>query len=400
MTIAPTIAPDSALQLIERFDRLQSWRIGQQMRVTALSHTEAGRATLLFGDRALTARTDQPIRRGEKLTVEVSELDPEPVLRVIARHAQTAPQTPPNMLNTALRSLMPRQSSLGSALAALAALSGQLNDLSPELRKQVETLLQRLPTSGDLRDPVQLRQLIRDSGLFLEARVVTGGEAFAGMFSEDLKAQLIRLRASLDAASAKAKGEPAASQEKPPPGTTSPLQRAGMPPAAQPRVTFASALTLLAGEGNEALWRLVDGAVSRLVLHQSLTVEQQLQGEPRWLLELPVRTESGIDTIPMQIHGPPRDQEAGGANGWTVELSLDLPNLGPLQIHVGLIAERLSATLWSPNPETVALIESHLAQLREHLNSHVEAVDLACHLGEPPVSGQTPRLPTLVDEWA
>lgn len=396
MTIAPTIAPDATLQLIERFDWLKSWRIGQQMRVTALSDSNAGRATLLFGNRAMTARTDQKIRRGERLTVAVTELEPEPVLRIVARHAAQAPQPQQGLLNTTLRSLMPRQGTLAPALAAL---GGQDTALSPELRKLVEALMRRLPTERELRDPAQLRQLVRNSGLFLEARVVTGGESIAGLFSEDLKAQLIRLRTLLDTATPQTRGDRPAG-DAPLPGNTPPLQRAGATPGPQPRAMFAAALNLLDSEGGDALWRLVDGAISRLVLHQALTVEQQLQGEPRWLLELPVRSDEGIDIIPLQIQGPRHGKNDAASRGWNIELTLDLPRLGPLHIHVGLTGDHLSATLWSPEPETVAHIERHLAQLRERLAGHIESVDLACHLGTPPSSGEALRLPALVDEWA
>jgi len=397
MTILPTIVPDATLQLIERFDWLKSWRIGQQMRVTALSSSDAGRATLLFGNRQLTARTDQPIRKGEQLTVSVKQLQPEPMLQIVARHP-SAPPPQEGLLQAALRSLMPRQAALAPTLAAL---DGYLatTSMTPELRKQVEALLRKLPTPDELRNPATLRRLIRDSGLFLESRVVTGGESMTGLFEDDLKALLMRLRARLDAAGPQA-GSATAGREERTPLPAPPLQRAGTAPPSQARFPLEHALQLLAGDGGDRLWRMVDGAISRLVLHQSLTVESQLHGEPRWLLELPVRSGDGIDTIPIQIQGPPPGSTGEEGSGWSFNLSIDLPNLGPLQIHAGLTGRRLHATLWSTRPETVTLIEAHLEPLRERLAEHVDEIELACRHGAPATTGQTPRLPTLVDEWA
>ena len=314
-----------------------------------------------------------------------------------------------------------RQGSLDGLLKVLQNLppSGQT---SSDLRAAVDKLLAGLPDVQQLSTPKGLAQALANSGLFLEAKLLTGQNP---TLTPDMKSDLLKLIAQLTP------GLPANTNlnaiiatntlaQALPSFVRSALGMLGQVSAKPLPTSFPLPERLLQsqdGEGDlEHLLRLAAAAVSRLQSHQLSSLEQTgLTDDGRllstWQLEIPMRNLQ--DIVPLQVkfqreEAPEkeqpherRDEHEPRQQLWRVELAFDMEPLGPLQIQAQLIKGSLSSQLWAERPYTASLIESNLAGLRERLlASGLNVGDLDCHLGTPPQGPQTRLEQRWVDETA
>ena len=283
-------------------------------------------------------------------------------------------------------------------------------------------LLSALPSASDLTEPGRLRQAIRQSGVWLEAELarLTQGHGQDSRPSMDLKAQLTRLADRIRALQrtgtpeTSAQGAPRTAD---PEGTNHPetarqtaTDSAGrttvlasaaddgqMPVSAQP----AKALTgmdpgrdmppreappeAISDDRTTQVLRTLDrevaGMIAKIVTNQLITLDST-PDQPRWLLELPFRTPTGIAELEADIRrerrSPDKDDET-----WHMRLRLDLPRLGPLTIRLSLRADRLSAGLHATSAGTGELLNRNLPLLQERLAAKsIEVASL--HAGQRP----------------
>ncbi len=140
----------------------------------------------------------------------------------------------------------------------------------------------------------------------------------------------------------------------------------------------------------QALLRDIDGLLGQMVTHQLLSLDAT-SGQARWQLELPFRAPDGsIFTLTTELQQHPR-REPTGAEGWTLQLQLDLPRLGPLVIRLSVRADRLDAGLQAGTEAGAALLQEHLVTLRTRLLAQrLEVASL--HAGYRPLSPAMPPL--------
>lgn len=313
-----------------------------------------------------------------------------------------------------------RQASLQGLLSALQNMRNDSNSPS-ELRVTVDKLLASLPDARQLSDPKGLAQALSNSGVFLEAKLLAG---LPTNLAPDLKAQVVRLVAQLQP------GLPGNAQFNPAavastlthvmPGMV--RSALGMLGQVSPRPhpggfpLPSRLLQSLEGEGDlEHLLRLAAAAISRLQSHQLASLEQTgttADGnlQTTWQLEIPLRT--GQDFMPLQLklqreetpeqqNDPEREHRDPLEKLWRVELSFDLPPLGPLQVQAQISQGSLSSQLWAELPSTAQLIESQLGNLRERLLARgLNVGELHCHHGIPPQGARTRLEQRWVDETA
>ncbi|EXJ16896.1 flagellar hook-length control protein FliK [Imhoffiella purpurea] len=116
-----------------------------------------------------------------------------------------------------------------------------------------------------------------------------------------------------------------------------------------------------------SLSRDVDGMVKQVITQQLQSLDRDPQ-EPRWVLELPLRTEDRVMAIEADIRrkkGKAGDREPG----WDMKLRLDLRKLGPVGIHLHLRSGRLNASLSSESLQGSKILQKHLEQLRRQLDA-------------------------------
>lgn len=369
--------------------------------------------TALSGS-TLSIDSPTPLRIGTLLSALVQDTQTLTFVPLSSRQEQLA-------VTQQLVSQQSRQGSLDGLLKVLQNLPPS-DQTSSDLRAVVDKLLAGLPDVQQLSTPKGLAQALANSGLFLEAKLLTGQNP---TLTPDMKGDLLKLVAQLTP------GLPANTNlhaiiaantlaQALPGFVRSALGMLGQVSAKPLPTSFPLPERLLQhqdGEGDlEHLLRLAAAAVSRLQSHQLSSLEQTgLTDDGRllstWQLEIPMRNLQ--DIVPLQVkfqreEAPEkehphdrRDEHEPRQQLWRVELAFDMEPLGPLQIQAQLIRGSLSSQLWAERPYTASLIESNLAGLRERLlASGLNVGDLDCHLGTPPQGPQTRLEQRWVDETA
>ncbi|KQV16954.1 flagellar hook-length control protein FliK [Pseudomonas sp. Root329] len=369
--------------------------------------------TALSGS-TLSIDSPTPLRIGTLLSALVQDTQTLKFVPLSSRQEQLA-------VTQQLVSQQSRQGSLDGLLKLLQNLPSS-NQTSSDLRAAVDKLLADLPDVQQLSTPKGLAQALANSGLFLEAKLLSGQNP---TLAPDMKGDLLKLIAQLTP------GLPANTNlnaiiaantlaQAMPNFVRSALGMLGQVSAKPQPTSFPLPERLLQsmdGEGDlEHLLRLAAAAVSRLQSHQLSSLEQTgVTDDGRlmstWQLEIPMRNLQ--DIVPLQVkfqreeapekeqQNERRDEREPKQQLWRVDLAFDMEPLGPLQIQAQLIKGSLSSQLWAERPYTASLIESNLAELRQRLlASGLNVGDLDCHLGTPPQGPQTRLEQRWVDETA
>ena len=174
--------------------QLHNWRVGQVLEAVALNKSSAERLQLRIGNLELQARTQAPIQAGDRVLLKVLSAGNTPTLQVVP--ATVATGTAAEIVNQALRQLLPRQLPTERVLTnLLAALNQdqQRAQLPVQTRGLIETLLARIPRAEKLVEHTRLQQLVTESGLFREQHRQQGQANQGG----DIKQALIQLARQL-----------------------------------------------------------------------------------------------------------------------------------------------------------------------------------------------------------
>lgn len=303
-----------------------------------------------------------------------------------------------------------RQGSLEGLLAALN--KGQ--PLPEGIRGAAERLLGLIPEMSQLGDAKTLAQALARSGVFMEARLLSGQTE---QLPNDIKAALLRLVAQLPGAPGStpltAGQASQALGQALPAFARNALGALGQASGRQLGQHFPLPSRLpLNAEGEEdleLLLKLAAAAVSRLQTHQLSSLAQTQTGPDgtlvtTWQLELPMRDER--DIVPLQIKLQKEEQSRQNAREkaepvWRISLAFDVDPLGPLQVQAQLVDGSLSSQFWAERAHTAQLISTELEHLRQRLlGAGLEVGELSCNQGMPPQGPRTAVDQRFVDETA
>lgn len=438
--------PASRVTLANPGPHAPDWQVGQRLEALVLRGGPNGGLTQVrVGSLPLTLDLPAAVPAGSRIQLEVVRAGPQPILRLIAgepaapgtRPTAVSPTAPPPSLAGQL-AVQGGQAPLLAMLSALAGDPGRAAVLPRDVQVAIQRLFLQLPTLAQAVQPEALRQAIRSSGLFYEAGLASAPPRTpaSGFPGADLKAALLSLAAQLRAGTGRPHppaGDRLATAASPPaPGTvrstgggatgsaanadgTSPVTatpvhpaaasireipppRAGSRPVPQGRPSPEAGVPgppLLL----DALRAGSERALARLALHQWSAVESAENGIARWLLELPLRGADGIDIVHLLIERENEGSPDPGDPTWTVELALDLPELGPVHARISVSGDRIGTRLWALEPATVDRLRAALPRLRAALEERsLKVRDLGCAPGAPPeLRTRVPARPLLDD---
>lgn len=363
---------------------------------------------------SLSIESPQPLRPGSLLSAQVqgsqllnfvplpSNLDQLAVTQQLT--TQQNRQGSLDVLINALRNLQPPPSTSSAP--------------STPLQASIQQLLADLPDMEQMSNPRVVAQAINASGLFMEAKLLSGMNPMA---MPDMKANLMQLIAQLlPGLPANTSYDAAAASNmlaRTMPGVLrSALGTMGLvaPPPLPVHFPLPSRAIKSGKEDDlEILLKLAAAAVSRVQSHQLGSLEQTRTNADgtqvtAWQLEIPMR--NGQDIVPMQVKIQREDMPEKDSNQekddsepkdvreklWKIDLAFDLTPLGALQVQAQLLRGKLSSQLWAERADSAALISKELGYLRERLiASGLEVGELACNQGVP---HQGPRT-TLQQRW-
>lgn len=386
--------------------RLPAWRPGQVIEALVTRTDPARQQTeVRVGNLRLTLNLHAGTVEGSRLTLQVVSGGARPVLTLLGQSAPLpgtpAPSSPAaSAVAGWLSGLLPaqgRQTPLLAGLAWLTGRAGRMSALPAPVRAAVEQAMHRIPTPGQVSRAQGLRKAVQESGLFHEASLALLAANAAGSSSApaaNLKSVLLslaaRLRTHTGAPLALSRARPL---EVPPP-------RPGTSPTAQRRVE-PDLSRLERDELLQTLRARTESALARLVLHQCSAMESADAGQPRWLMELPLRSGDGVDVVHLLMEKEPERRGTDDEPAWHAELALDLPDLGPVHVHVSVSGDRVQTRFWAESEASVDRIRAALPRLHEALAGRDLAVrDLGCTAGSPPRHRDAPPAAPLLDDRA
>ena len=386
---------------------IENWTVGRLLSALVSRANADGGYTLLVGRRQIQVRSESPLRPGTRLNLEVVETGPRTVLR------QLADSAPPAVETRTLREALPRQMPATPLLSNLRHITNNRATEPLPLPREVAQLAQQieqtLTSKEALKQPEILKQALKDSGLFLEARLAamaTGRPDPA--LAQDFKAGLLKLAQLL--ATHLPQADTRMAQATPPRPATEPVSGKAMemapppmrqaPPATLPPIP-ASLATI--GDPKQALHELsrqVDAALARVQISQLNSVPSGDGNGQYWLLELPLRAGDQVDSFQLRIQTEDEQHPATDlAAGWSVMLSFNLEGLGPMYARLAMAGDRLSANLWAEQEHTVSLLEHYHGLLQQQFASvGLGATDVAVRAGRPAGFSKPAKTSGLVHE--
>jgi hypothetical protein len=316
---------------------LRNWQVGQVLDVLVTSQRPGGELVLRVGGQQLTAATDVPVQPGTRLVLEVKQLEPLPLLRVL-RAILPAPGQAVEAGGALQAAAAPAPATLGTALQALFGDPGVA--LPASLQGLFRQLLATVPGLPQLQDAGRLRLAVEQSGTFAEPRLLASQGQSA---DSDFKILLQRLLAALQAPG--------------PGGASGPVP-------------------------GEAV-RELEALLGTLQLNQLASVPGDAGTARSWRIDLPFLLGDSLHNARLLIEEE-RGQGTGGASEappryWHAELALELPALGRLVAHVRAGTERARVSIEADNPAAGNLLAGGLGDLAKAMEARglvVEGLDV------------------------
>jgi len=210
MELSPTqLANLQAITLTSSKVRLDNLSVGQQLLAKVISTSTTGDVTLSINNAILNAKAAVALTEGQLLKLVVAQTGKQIVL-----------QLPQKVLNDALtqqvlRESLPKQQPLNQTVSILQQTLKQASQLNlpQKVTQSLQNFVNRLPTPEQLSNGKSLREVVKNSGIFLEktlSQALPGQTKIAG---NDLKALMTQLKNVLTVERNAANQLPQSSQE-------------------------------------------------------------------------------------------------------------------------------------------------------------------------------------------
>lgn len=321
ITTPPIAATGQTLAVTKLTATLPRLQVGDQLQATVL-FSRGGKTELQLPQGTLSARTELPLRGGEQLKLTVAQLQPQVTL-TISKPATT----PADALG---QKIYPKQLPLPQALQNLGQIM-QSQTTGGGGQIAIQQILQQLPTITQLFNPQAIKEQIGKSGTFMENNLLHNR---ATSLKGDLKMQLLQLKAKL---------------------------------FNQP--------------GQQKALQQIESMIARIELNQLKSAQSQAQGTPSsqqdkgsreatqrsWQVEIPFMVDDKPQQAALKFRQQ-QEEETEEQSRWHIEIQLNPPELGEMEIHAIHHNEQLDIHFLTEKEETSALITAQIETLESSLS--------------------------------
>ena len=318
---------------------LSNWRVGQVINALVVDRMPSGNVLLNASGREFVTPLDLPVQPGTRLQLEVQQVTPQLVLRLLAGSEKSG------LLPGAESLAQPTQPSNGSpagatspgggttAVSLLSALATHPNlralvNQSPVLSALISALSSQVLQSSTLSAGL-LSQAVAQSGLFTEANLLAGRN---GSLRTNTKTQLMQLQRGI-------------------------AEIAGANLGVEARTALSN------------LSDLTNAALANLNQQQLISMPQENAGQ-RWAFNLPLEWAGSVTGLAMTIERDIKEDDPEGAEAkgeWRINLNLELPEVGKLQSLVTLSGSNISVSFTSDSEPVRRIFESSFGELRDRM---------------------------------
>lgn len=346
-------------------------------------------------------------------------------------------------IEQALRLALPQQDAVKNLLPLLQNISqtiSQNNDPGAQspwpkpLQRQLDQLLSLFPKPQQLQTAASLKQVLTNSGLFLEPKLLQLAnqqqlqakiaaaqttlnqgrteplpkQAPLNMqpLARDVKARIHLLLKEVQAQQQSSQTRPlsaAASGQSAATETTNPAVTASIPADKLALLATAAYATQTAsGDSKQEqnadvllrqLGKQLLATLAKTQINQMETLAARQQNTPdnqgplnSWTTEIPIMHGKHVDNLELNIQQYEHGDTSKGKKKklWTVMLAFDLHQLGKMNVQLKILDSSVAATVWSETARAHSEVKQHIQDLKKKLTSagvNVKQVD--CKLGLP-----------------
>lgn len=180
-------------QELKLIEPSKAFEVGQILKAVVVASVGENKLMLNLDGANINAKSSEHFLPGEALKVKVEKQDGQFIFRIQNR------QLSQEVINQALRQILPKQTTPTNALAIINQIIPKLNNnelsLPPALQQQLQSIVKSLPTINQISQGQGLQQAIQQSGVFFENQLLQGKAP--SIATHDLKAQLLQLNQAL-----------------------------------------------------------------------------------------------------------------------------------------------------------------------------------------------------------
>lgn len=278
-----------------------------------------------------------PEKANQLLTLEIVK-DTDPLqFKMVSNNTPAATNY---VITEAVKRHLPLQTSPLPLLQQLAGeLESQHQSVPETLKRLAHEILQSLPQRSQLSRPDTLKQLLDNSGRFLEAKLLQVTKQLELNLQDDFKLKLLKLITQ--------------------------LQQQLDPKTEQKTQQNDATLNLF-----KELLQKSNGVLARIILDQLNSLPREEGNKQVWTLELPFMNHKQAEQIRIEIEQDKQDSKRQRHDTWSVNITVTPPSLGTIHCKIISIDRVVSTRFWSENQSTVHKIDRNLAYLKQQLENN------------------------------
>ncbi|HEY9051343.1 MAG TPA: flagellar hook-length control protein FliK [Gammaproteobacteria bacterium] len=384
-------------------DISQIWKTGQVLNATVETGSETmDRILLRIGQHLVESKTPMPLKTGDQIKLLVKTLGETPLLAI-----QTKLDTP-DIAADKLRAFIAQQI---NPLQLMNTTQKVLNteSISPALKQQLQLLVNQIPDIEEILQPQQLSRLIKNSGVFLEPRLL----ANSAQIQQDIKGQLLKLNNLLQQELPTTPNQAGDTKQLQKiisdfiRGDTNLQQLVRSLYNALPRESMQQLLQAISGnrqpalpeefmpalnqlltnikqqpqakaltetlikliQNTQALQELkasVEQTLARITSQQLIPLTREADNPLLLLLGLIFKDKDSSYLVDFRIEQEHKTQDEQQTQ-WSVTLNFNFPTLGAIQSQLHLTGDKLATTFHAEHASTAKTIEQHLPLLQSAL---------------------------------
>ena len=282
------------------------------------------------------------LKNGQFIALEVTKSGNQPQFKILETQKPAFSVTSEKTLTDTIKRFLPIQQTPASFIDQLGKNLPSLvvDKTVPEALKQIaQQIFHQLPKKTTLTTPPGLKQSINNSGLFLESKLLLSEKESTIKTEPDFKANILKFIQAL--------------KQQAPPMLPSELTNTEHEP-----------LNLRKLQNN------AESSIAKMVLDQISSLPKEESSKQVWNIELPyLGDQKTIENISFQIEQEKNKQEQPEKNNWTVNITLNPPNLGELYCKISCINGSINTHFWSHSSETNHLVSQNLDFLKSRLEA-------------------------------
>lgn len=274
------------------------------------------------------------LHQGQNIKLEVIKIGIQTEFKLI----ENTPNPEKTILNTIKQSLpiqQPPTELINQIIKNLAAINK--NEKIPDTLKRIaREIIESLPHTKNLHHPEELKQSIRQSGQFLEAKLAQYSEKKEAEIESDFKRHLLKLRHAIKQELEVKKDQKSQSSE----------------------------INLI-----KEIQQKTESTLAKIILNQLTSLPKDDAPRQVWSIDLPFINKDTAASVKIEIDQEQQSKDNERQLNWTVSITATPPELGTIHCKISCFDKTINTRFWSDNQDSVTKIAANLDYLKNQFET-------------------------------